>query len=80
MEEIEHEFAPGLKATCWGYNGSVHGPTIEAVEGDRVRIYVTNNLYAATTVHWHGIILPFGMDGVGGLSQRAIQAWGNFSL
>jgi hypothetical protein len=41
-EEVEHEFAPGLKATCWGYNGQVHGPTIEVVEGDRVRFYVTN--------------------------------------
>ena len=39
---IQHEFAPGLKATCWGYNGRTPGPTIEAVEGDRVRIYVTN--------------------------------------
>jgi len=38
-EEVEHEFAAGLKAKCWGYNGSVHGPAIEAVEGDRVRIY-----------------------------------------
>ena len=72
-EEMEHEFTPGLKATCWGYNGQVHGPTIEAVEGDRVRIYVTNSLYAATTVHWHGVILPSGMDGVGGLTQKAIQ-------
>lgn len=72
-EELEHEFAPGLKATCWGYNGQVHGPTIEAVEGDHVRIYVTNNLYAPTTVHWHGVILPSGMDGVGGLNQKAIQ-------
>ncbi len=71
-EEVEHEFAPGLKAICWGYNGQVHGPTIEAVEGDRVRIYVTNRLAAPTTIHWHGIILPSGMDGVGGVSQRAI--------
>ena len=71
-EEIEHEFAPGLKAFCWGYNGSVHGPVIEAVEGDRVRIYVTNKLKAPTTVHWHGILLPNGMDGVGGLNQKAI--------
>ena len=37
-EEVEHEFAPGLRASCWGYNGRVHGPTIEAVKGDRVRI------------------------------------------
>ncbi|QOJ01064.1 MAG: copper oxidase [Phycisphaeraceae bacterium] len=71
-EEVQNEFAPGLVATCWGYNGGVHGPVIEAVEGDRVRIFVTNKLAAATTVHWHGFILPSGMDGVGGLSQRSI--------
>jgi FtsP/CotA-like multicopper oxidase with cupredoxin domain len=71
-EEVQHEFAPGLKAQCWGYNGRVHGPTIEAVEGDRVRIYVTNKLVAPTTVHWHGVFLPNGMDGVGGLTQRSI--------
>lgn len=71
--EVRHEFAPGLEANCWGYNGRVHGPTIEAVEGDRVRIYVTNKLPAPTTIHWHGAILPSGMDGVGGLSQELIQ-------
>jgi FtsP/CotA-like multicopper oxidase with cupredoxin domain len=71
-EEVTHEFAPGLKAKLWGYNGRVHGPTIEAVEGDRVRIYVTNNLPEATSVHWHGVILPSGMDGVAGLNQKSI--------
>jgi FtsP/CotA-like multicopper oxidase with cupredoxin domain len=72
-EEVDHEFAPGLNAKTWGYNGRTHGPTIEAVEGDRVRVYVTNRLPAPTTVHWHGVILPSGMDGVGGLSQRSIH-------
>lgn len=72
-EEVDHEFAPGLNAKTWGYNGRTHGPTIEAVEGDRVRIYVTNRLPAPTTVHWHGVILPSGMDGVGGLNQRSIM-------
>jgi manganese oxidase len=72
-EEVEHEFAPGLRASCWGYNGRVHGPTIEAVEGDRVRIYVTNRLAAPTSVHWHAVFLPNGMDGVAGLNQRAIK-------
>jgi len=78
-EEVWHEFVPktdaneALRAKCWGYNGQVHGPTIECVEGDRLRIYVTNKLPAPTSVHWHGIILPSGMDGVGGLSQKAIQ-------
>ncbi len=72
-EPVTHEFAPGLVAECWGYNGRVHGPTIEAQEGDKVRIYVTNRLEAPTTVHWHGVYLPSGMDGVGGVSQKAIQ-------
>lgn len=72
-EEIEHEFAPGCRATCWGYNGTTPGPTIEAVEGDRVRLYVTNRLREPTTVHWHGIDLPNGMDGIAGLNQPRIQ-------
>lgn len=73
VEEVKHEFAPGFQATCWGYNGGVHGPLIEAVEGDRVRFFVTNKLEAATTIHWHGVLLPSGMDGVGGLTQKAIE-------
>jgi hypothetical protein len=72
-EEFEHEFAPGCRAKVWGYNGSTPGPTIEVVEGDRVRLLVTNRLPEHTSVHWHGIILPSGMDGVGGLSQPTIK-------
>jgi FtsP/CotA-like multicopper oxidase with cupredoxin domain len=72
-EEVDHEFAPGLRAHCWGFNGQVHGPTIEVVEGDRVRIYVTNNLPENTSIHWHGVLVPSGMDGVGGLSQKTIE-------
>lgn len=72
-EPIRREFAPGFWVNCWGYNGSSPGPTIEAVEGDRVRIFVTNKLNEPTSVHWHGIILPNGMDGVAGLNQKSIQ-------
>ena len=71
-EPVTHEFASGLVAECWGYNGRVHGPTIEAVEGDRVRIYVSNKLSEPTTIHWHGLFLPNGMDGVGGVTQKVI--------
>ncbi|MEX2334970.1 MAG: multicopper oxidase domain-containing protein, partial [Pseudohongiella sp.] len=77
-EEVDHEFAEGTRIKAWGYNGSTPGPTIEAVEGDQVRIYVTNRLKEPTTVHWHGLLLPFGMDGVAGLTQRAIppgESW-----
>jgi hypothetical protein len=70
---IVNQFAPGLEADCWGYNGSTPGPTIEAVEGDRVRLYVTNRLPEPTTVHWHGVLLPNGMDGVAGLNQKPIE-------
>lgn len=71
-EPVVREIAPGMKARLWGYNGSSPGPTIEAVEGDRVRIFVTNRLPEHTTVHWHGLLLPSGMDGVGGLTQPHI--------
>ncbi|MDQ3037835.1 MAG: copper oxidase, partial [Myxococcota bacterium] len=71
-EEFEHEFAPGMRARVWGYNGHTPGPTIEAIEGERIRVYVTNRLREPTTVHWHGLILPNGMDGVAGLNQRPI--------
>jgi manganese oxidase len=67
-----HPFAPGVIAEVWGYNGGTPGPTIEAEEGDRVRIYVTNRLPERTTVHWHGLVLPNGMDGVSGLNQKPI--------
>ncbi len=71
-EPCEREFAPGMTVRCWGYNGTTPGPTIEAVEGDRVRIFVSNRLPEGTSVHWHGILLPNGMDGVSGLLQPVI--------
>ncbi|MDX1330565.1 MAG: copper oxidase, partial [Burkholderiaceae bacterium] len=71
-EPVVREMAPGFKAHLWGYNGQSPGPTIEVVEGDRVRIYVTNRLPEHTSVHWHGQRLPNGMDGVTGLNQKAI--------
>ncbi len=71
-EPVEREMTEGMTARLWGYNGQSPGPTIEAVEGDRVRIFVTNKLPEHTTIHWHGQILPSGMDGVGGLSQPHI--------
>jgi FtsP/CotA-like multicopper oxidase with cupredoxin domain len=72
-EPVVRELAPGMKAYLWGYNGQAPGPTIEAVEGDKVRIFVTNKLPEHTTVHWHGILVPNGMDGVGGVTQPHIR-------
>ncbi|MBK4738822.1 multicopper oxidase family protein [Noviherbaspirillum pedocola] len=71
-EPVVREIAPGMKANLWGYNGQSPGPTIEVVEGDRVRIFVTNKLPEAHSIHWHGQRLPNGMDGVMGLTQPGI--------
>jgi FtsP/CotA-like multicopper oxidase with cupredoxin domain len=72
-EPVVRELAPGMRANLWGYNGQAPGPTIEAVEGDKVRIFVTNKLPEHTTIHWHGMLVPNGMDGVGGLTQPHIE-------
>ena len=72
-EPVVREMAPGFKAHLWGYNGQSPGPTIEVVEGDRVRVFVTNKLPEVTSVHWHGQRLPNGMDGVSGLTQAPIE-------
>ncbi len=71
-EPVVREVAPGFFVNMWGYNGQSPGPTIEVVEGDQVRIFVTNRLPENTTIHWHGQRLPNGMDGVGGLNQPHI--------
>ncbi len=72
-EPVVRQMAPGFKAHLWGYNGQSPGPTIEVVEGDRVRIFVTNKLPEHTSIHWHGQRVPNGMDGVTGLTQPPIQ-------
>jgi FtsP/CotA-like multicopper oxidase with cupredoxin domain len=71
-QPVKHVIAGNLEIEAWGYNGTTPGPLIECVEGDKVRIYVTNKLPEPTSVHWHGVILPNGMDGVAGLTQKSI--------
>ena len=59
-------------------NGSVPAPILRWREGDRVTIRVTNNLAEDSSIHWHGIILPTGMDGVPGLSFGGIKPGNTF--
>ena len=77
-EPVRRQMAPGMTANLWGYNGQSPGPTIECVEGDKLRIFVTNKLPEHTTIHWHGVLLPNGMDGVGGLTQPQIPVGKTF--
>ncbi|HCD53657.1 MAG TPA: copper resistance protein CopA [Balneolaceae bacterium] len=63
----------GKKSKAIGINGKVPGPLIRLKEGEDVLLRVTNNLDEDTSIHWHGIILPFQMDGVPGVSFDGIK-------
>ena len=54
-------------------NGSIPAPTLRLKEGDDVTIRVTNKLSVPSSIHWHGIILPYQMDGVPGISFKGIM-------
>jgi CopA family copper-resistance protein len=62
----------GVTRMATTINGSIPGPTLRLREGDEVMIRVTNRLHVPTSIHWHGIILPFPMDGVPGISFSGI--------
>jgi hypothetical protein len=77
-EPVKQQIYPGKILNLWGFNGSAPGPTIQASQGDRVRIIVDNHLPEPTSMHWHGFDIPFAMDGGPGLSQDAISPGGRF--
>ncbi len=58
---------------AWTYGGNVPGPQLRVRQGERVRVQVTNQLTAPTTVHWHGVRLPNAMDGVPHVTQPPIE-------
>jgi CopA family copper-resistance protein len=60
-------------------NGSLPGPTLRMREGDTVTIRVTNRLSVDTSIHWHGILLPYQMDGVPGISFKGIAPGETFT-
>ena len=64
------EFLPDAWIDVWGYNDSMPGPTIEVVEGDRVRIVLHNELPESTVLHLHGLELPNRV-----VSDRSTLCW-----
>ena len=78
-EELEWETKPGTSFPAYTYNGIVPGPELRVTEGDNVRINVTNNMNESTGVHWHGVILPYEMDGVPFLTQPVIEPGATFT-
>ncbi len=76
---VKREFLPGHFMDIWGYNDSMPGPTIEAYQGDRVRIILHNDLPEPTSLHLHGFELDVSMDGVPGLVQDLVPPGKSFS-
>ena len=72
-EPVKQTIIPGRVFDLWGFNGSAPGPTIQANEGDRVRIVFENHLPEPTGIHWHGLELPIEMDGVPGIGQKPVK-------
>jgi FtsP/CotA-like multicopper oxidase with cupredoxin domain len=68
----------GRTLDVWAYNGTVPGPMLRLALGETVRVKLTNHLPQPTTVHWHGIRLPNGMDGVPGVTQPPIAPGESF--
>lgn len=62
----------GVTRMATTINGSIPAPTLRFREGDEVTIRVTNHLDVPSSIHWHGILLPFEMDGVPGISFKGI--------
>jgi len=57
----------------WGYNNQIPGPTLRFRVGDKIRIYYRNDLDEASSIHWHGIVFPNSMDGVGLVTQPPVM-------
>lgn len=78
-EPVKRKIAPWKTIDCWGFNGSSPGPTIQVNEGERVRIVLENRLPESTSIHWHGLEIPYAMDGMPYLSQKPIAPRASFT-
>src|SRR5439155_7450185 len=78
-EPVKRKIVPYRTMDVWGYNGTCPGPTIQVVQGDRVRIVLDNHLPESTTMHWHGFEIPVQMDGMPYISQKPVPPGGRFT-
>jgi len=77
-DEAELALVNGVGLRVWAYNGQVPGPTLHVRLGDRVQVKFTNRLEQPTTIHWHGVRVPNGMDGVPHATQPPVEPGGTF--
>ena len=68
-----HEPAPGFQYHTLAFNDSIPGPEIRVQKGDKVRVKFINKTDINHTIHWHGIYVPWRMDGVPFVSQLPVM-------
>jgi manganese oxidase len=78
-EKIRWETKEGTLVDAMAYNRMVPGPVIRVMQGDNVRIIVTNAMDEPHTTHWHGLFVPNDMDGVPGISMDPIAPGDSFT-
>ena len=84
-EDIElaignHHFATGNRSGhAVAVNGTIPGPLVRLREGQRARLHVTNTLAEDSSIHWHGLLVPFQFDGVPGVSFPGIRPGERFT-
>ena len=71
---VDWEVRPGEVVQAWAYNGTVPGPRIDLDVGDKVEVELTNELPIGTDIHWHGIDVPNGQDGVSPITQELVAS------
>jgi FtsP/CotA-like multicopper oxidase with cupredoxin domain len=64
---------------AWTFNGTVPGPALYVIQGDRVRVTLVNHLPVSTTIHWHGVVVPNAEDGVAGITQDAVRPGASYT-
>ena len=80
LDIADHHFGTGGRsAHAIAINGTIPGPLIRLREGQDVRLHVTNRLGEDTSIHWHGLLLPFQFDGVPGISFPGIRPGETFT-
>jgi FtsP/CotA-like multicopper oxidase with cupredoxin domain len=73
FEVTEHELLPGVRFHAFTFNGQIPGPEIRVKEGDWVKVEALNNTEEMHTIHWHGVDVPYTMDGVPMATQDPIH-------
>ncbi|MDQ7065079.1 MAG: multicopper oxidase domain-containing protein [candidate division KSB1 bacterium] len=73
IDIIQHEFAPGMRVHILAFNNQIPGPEIRVNQGDRVRVKFKNKTELNHTIHWHGLHVPWRMDGVPYVTQMPVM-------